>query len=132
MYGQAEIGGAVETDGWTHVYKESVLKAGSVKAYLLAATGNGSFDIKGDVTLANFLDSSCHTAATASSIGGKLTCDVFNAVGVSADQPAALHVAGDVTCKQFKGDADGDGRVTAADARFALRTAVKLETPEDW
>ena len=31
-----------------------------------------------------------------------------------------------------KGDNDGDGRVTAADARFALRIAVQLESPENW
>lgn len=32
----------------------------------------------------------------------------------------------------IKGDNDGDGRVTAADARFALRVAVGLETPNEW
>ena len=31
-----------------------------------------------------------------------------------------------------KGDNDGDGSVTASDARYALRTAVKLETPNTW
>ena len=31
-----------------------------------------------------------------------------------------------------KGDNDGDGEVTASDARFALRTAVKLENPSTW
>ena len=31
-----------------------------------------------------------------------------------------------------KGDNDGDGAVTAGDARFALRVAVELETPNDW
>ncbi|MBQ7637864.1 MAG: leucine-rich repeat protein [Clostridia bacterium] len=31
-----------------------------------------------------------------------------------------------------KGDNDGDGAVTASDARFALRTAVSLEKPNDW
>ena len=30
------------------------------------------------------------------------------------------------------GDNDGDGKVTAADARFALRIAVHLETPNAW
>ncbi|MBR5423997.1 MAG: dockerin type I repeat-containing protein [Clostridia bacterium] len=32
----------------------------------------------------------------------------------------------------IKGDNDGDGRITAADARFALRVAVGLETPNEW
>ena len=31
-----------------------------------------------------------------------------------------------------KGDATGDGLVTAEDARYALRTAVDLETPNSW
>ncbi len=31
-----------------------------------------------------------------------------------------------------KGDNDGDGKVTAADARYALRSAVELETPNAW
>ena len=31
-----------------------------------------------------------------------------------------------------KGDNDGDGGITAADARFALRIAVDLETPNAW
>ncbi len=31
-----------------------------------------------------------------------------------------------------KGDNNGDGMVTAEDARFALRTAVELETPTGW
>lgn len=31
-----------------------------------------------------------------------------------------------------KGDADGDGRVTLSDARFALRAAVELVTPNAW
>ncbi len=32
----------------------------------------------------------------------------------------------------IKGDNDGDGMITAADARYALRVAVSLETPNDW
>lgn len=31
-----------------------------------------------------------------------------------------------------KGDIDGNGKIDAADARFALRTAVNLEKPNDW
>ena len=31
-----------------------------------------------------------------------------------------------------KGDNNGDGMITSADARFALRTAVGLETPDGW
>ena len=31
-----------------------------------------------------------------------------------------------------KGDNTGDGEITASDARFALRTAVSLEKPNDW
>ena len=31
-----------------------------------------------------------------------------------------------------KGDTNGDGRITAADARFALRAAVELERPNEW
>lgn len=31
-----------------------------------------------------------------------------------------------------KGDNNGDGAITASDARFALRTAVGLEKPNDW
>ncbi|MCH5198330.1 MAG: hypothetical protein J1E34_05430 [Oscillospiraceae bacterium] len=31
-----------------------------------------------------------------------------------------------------KGDNDSDGKITAADARFALRASVNLETPNDW
>ena len=31
-----------------------------------------------------------------------------------------------------KGDNDGDGMITASDARFALRVAVDLETPNAW
>ena len=43
-------------------------------------------------------------------------------------------VKGDGTEKTVivKGDNNGDGRVTAADARFALRIAVQLESPENW
>ena len=67
--------------------------------------------------------------------GAKLTGPEGGAVG--ADETAGSGMVltkadGNDYTLIVKGDNDGDGIITAADARFALRIAVELESPEDW
>ena len=65
--------------------------------------------------------------------------NLLNADGTEAKPDAALGsgmvlVKPDGTKKTVivKGDNDGDGRITASDARNALRAAVELESPNAW
>ena len=56
---------------------------------------------------------------------------------VAADKPLGSGMTltkadGTALTVVVKGDNDGDGAITSADARFALRTAVELETPDGW
>ena len=131
---EAVIGGAVNADNWVHLTYNSTMKAGSVTAYLLAATQNSSFEIDGDVTLGNFLDVSTSTAATANSIGGDLKCDVFNVVGPAQDTPVSLHVAGDVTAREFYtycSALDLDGALTKTGAGVFLIKNSQAEVDGD-
>ena len=128
MNASAEIGGGISAAKWVHVYKNSYLAAESVRAYLLAATSDSTFDIAGDVTVENMLDLNCASGALTNSVGGNLKCGIFSAAGKSTDAPMTVSVAGDVECDGFFSlncvlDFNGALKQNSSPFRFEYTTA---------
>ncbi|MBQ7637597.1 MAG: hypothetical protein IJS90_01685, partial [Clostridia bacterium] len=77
------------------------------------------------------------TAGSLKKLAGEASSVTKNGVAVDAETLLAsgMELTKEDGTKLFvivKGDNDGDGEITASDARNALRIAVRLDEPEEW